>query len=64
MDKIYSIFTIFVIQSTIFFRDTLLNHSRLEHSYSSKVFVIVKRAIQGANGVSMAMMMLSHIKLF
>ena len=34
----------------------LLNRSCLEHSYSSQVFIIMKRVILEANGVSMAMM--------
>ena len=64
MGKIYSIFYYLCNLVYNFFRDTLLNHSCLEHSYSSKVFIIVKRAILRANGASVAMMMLSHIKLF
>ena len=66
MGKIYSIFYYYLLPFSLelFFRETLLNHSCLEHTCSSRVFTIMNRAILEANGVSMVMMMLSGIKLF
>ena len=65
MGKIYSVFYYYLppFSLQLIFRETILNHSCLEHNYSSRVFTIMNRAILEANGVSMAMMILSGIKL-